>query len=243
MSRFNIHAGHCPDGSGACGAVGYLYESTEARKVKNKVVQILRNEGHTVYDCTDDTRCSANQNLQRIVEKCNSHSADLDISIHLNAGGGTGCETWAYNHNRDGVADKICQCISSALGIRNRGKKYSTGLYVLKNTKAPAILIECAFVDNVTDKGQWDAEKCAVAIASAILGKVISDAPIQPSNDTFKVKVTTDALNIRSGAGTQYSVTGCIRDRGIYTILQTQGNWGKLKSGVGWISLDYTKRV
>lgn len=36
MAKFNIHAGHCPDGKGASGAVGILKESTEARKVKTK---------------------------------------------------------------------------------------------------------------------------------------------------------------------------------------------------------------
>lgn len=68
---------------------------------------------------------------------------------------------------------------------------------------------------------------------------------------TFKsylVKVTTDALNIRKGAGTNYAVTGCIRDRGTYTIVaestgQGSTKWGKLKSGAGWISLDYVKKV
>ena len=32
-------------------------------------------------------------------------------------------------------------------------------------------------------------------------------------------------------------------DKGVYTIVQTSGNWGKLKSGAGWICLDYTTRV
>jgi hypothetical protein len=66
-----------------------------------------------------------------------------------------------------------------------------------------------------------------------------------PSNSSmlYKVKVTVDALNIRSGAGTNYSIRGCIRDRGVYTIVAEQNGWGKLKSGAGWISLAYTQRV
>lgn len=64
------------------------------------------------------------------------------------------------------------------------------------------------------------------------------------SNDnSYLVKVTATALNIRSGAGTDNAITGCIRDKGTYTIIETQGNWGKLKSGAGWICLDYTQRV
>lgn len=63
------------------------------------------------------------------------------------------------------------------------------------------------------------------------------------SNTSYMVKVTADALNVRSGAGTQYGKTGCIRDQGCYTIVETSGNWGKLKSGLGWICLDYTVRI
>lgn len=69
--------------------------------------------------------------------------------------------------------------------------------------------------------------------------------PSEPtvSGDSYLVQVTTAALNIRSGAGTNNDIVGCIRDRGTYTIIETNGNWGKLKSGAGWICLDYTKKV
>lgn len=60
---------------------------------------------------------------------------------------------------------------------------------------------------------------------------------------SYKVRVEVDALNIRAGAGTSYKVTGIIRNRGVYTIVETNGNWGKLKSGAGWICLDYVKRA
>lgn len=58
----------------------------------------------------------------------------------------------------------------------------------------------------------------------------------------YLVKVATDALNIRRGPSTKYSVAGVIRDRGVYTIVETRGSWGKLKSGAGWISLDWVKK-
>ena len=59
----------------------------------------------------------------------------------------------------------------------------------------------------------------------------------------YKVKVMVDALNIRSGPGTQYKINGCIRDCGVYTIVDTQNGWGRLKSDAGWICLDYTTRI
>ena len=57
------------------------------------------------------------------------------------------------------------------------------------------------------------------------------------------VRINTDVLNIRQGPGIEYKVTDQIRDRGIYTILEVKDNWGKLKSGAGWISMKYVERV
>lgn len=71
----------------------------------------------------------------------------------------------------------------------------------------------------------------------------LSTTTTAPAATSFKVRINCDALNIRAGAGTKYKINGCIRDRGIYTIVQTQGDWGKLKSGAGWISLKYTEKI
>ena len=69
MAKYNIHAGHCPQGQGASGAVGILKESVEDRIVKDRLIALLRNAGNTAYDCTDDTNCDQKTNLQRIVAK------------------------------------------------------------------------------------------------------------------------------------------------------------------------------
>ena len=66
-------------------------------------------------------------------------------------------------------------------------------------------------------------------------GNTTPVTPTQNTSNSYLVKVTTDALNIRSGAGTNNSIVGCIRDKGTYTIVETQEKWGKLKSGAGWI--------
>lgn len=56
---------------------------------------------------------------------------------------------------------------------------------------------------------------------------------------SYLVSVNVDALNIRKGPGTNYGISGVIRDKGTYTIIDESGTWGKLKSGAGWISLNY----
>lgn len=82
-----------------------------------------------------------------------------------------------------------------------------------------------------------------------VQSSVASNESSKPS--VFKpylVRVTADVLNIRKGAGTNYITSGTIKDKGVYTITaESKGigasKWGKLKSGAGWISLDYCKKI
>ena len=59
----------------------------------------------------------------------------------------------------------------------------------------------------------------------------------------FLVKVSIPDLNIRKGPGTGYARTGQFTGAGVFTIVAVSGNWGKLKSGAGWISLAYATRL
>lgn len=59
----------------------------------------------------------------------------------------------------------------------------------------------------------------------------------------YLVKIDTGTLNVRTGPGTNYKVATQVRRNGVYTIVGEQNGWGKLKSGAGWISLNYTKRI
>lgn len=69
------------------------------------------------------------------------------------------------------------------------------------------------------------------------------------TSGAYKVKVSVSDLNIRKGPGTNYARTGKFTGAGVFTIVETksgQGSkagWGKLKSGAGWIALDYAKKV
>lgn len=81
-----------------------------------------------------------------------------------------------------------------------------------------------------------------------IKGSVSETTPPKKDN-SFQVKVEIPNLNIRTGAGTNHNVTGKYTGKGLFTIVEVrngQGSisgWGKLKSGAGWISLDYATRV
>ncbi len=189
--RINVHAGHNPDGKTACGAVGFIRESTEARKVKNEVISQLRQMGHTVYDCTCENGASRSDVLSKIVKACNSHDVDLDVSIHFNAGADdpignglpTGTEVYVHStaSGAKPYAERVCAAIAS-LGFRKRGVKYSNSLYVLKKTKAPAMLVECCFVDDKDDVQLYDCGKMAGAIVYGITGQRAVTEP-EPETD------------------------------------------------------------
>lgn len=175
IRSFNVHAGHNPSGKVACGSAGYLNESDENRNVCNGLIEKIKSAGHVAYNCTCDDGASQKDVLQKIVVKCNQHTVELDISIHFNAlskeyisdGKTKGVEVWIHPNNRGKEVEKTAQAICDSvakLGFTNRGVKYSDGLYVLKNTKSPAMLIECCFVDDVDDFQLYECSKMVQAI-------------------------------------------------------------------------------
>ena len=87
--------------------------------------------------------------------------------------------------------------------------------------------------------------------------EVRDTAPVTPSTPAappvtdvpFLVRIGISNLNIRTGPGTNYSRTGRYTGVGVFTIVTVQSGlgsstgWGKLKSGAGWVSLDYCKKL
>lgn len=61
--------------------------------------------------------------------------------------------------------------------------------------------------------------------------------------NSYIVRITVDVLNVRTGPGTGYRITKQVKKHELYTIVDEKNGWGKLKSGAGWISLLYTKKV
>ncbi|RHO23771.1 N-acetylmuramoyl-L-alanine amidase [Amedibacterium intestinale] len=190
--KINVHGGH---NAHTPGASSILNELKEDRIVKDEVIRLLKAEGHTVYDCTDDAGKNEDQNLINIVKNCNSHTVDLDVSIHLNSGRNDlsgdnstgGVEVFIYDKSSNSPveeAERVCAAISKKLGLRNRGVKVcGNNLYVVAKTKAPAMLVECCFVDDKDDADRWNAKKCAEAIVEGILNKEINSQPVEKPSE------------------------------------------------------------
>lgn len=299
-----ISAGH---GGSDSGAVGNGFKEKDlnlsiamacGNYLKSKGVEVQMSR---VKDEDDD--------LNQEARESNAFGPDLTVSIHNNAGGGDGVEAW---YSIVGGLGKTCAENILAevvkIGQNSRGAKTRKGSNgrdyygFIRQTKAPAVIVECAFIDNATDiqiinteskrvvmgeaiakgilktlgiadsapvttttpvtksieevakeviagkYGNGEARKTAITNAgydyASVQAKVneIVNGSKTSSFTAYKVKVTTSALNIRSGAGTNNKVVGVIRDRGVYTIVDEKSGWGKLKSGAGWISLKYCKK-
>lgn len=161
-----INAGHTKLGVGT-GAVGKLYESIETRKIAYELMKQLADTKHEVIPAVFDRN---ENNLKAAVEVANNNNADLFISIHLNAGGGHGCEAYTWKGRKLDRAIKMCNNLQ-ALGFSNRGVKDGSSLYVIKNTKCEAILIEMCFVGSDIDYSLFlthGYEKLAKAIKDSL---------------------------------------------------------------------------
>jgi N-acetylmuramoyl-L-alanine amidase len=121
-----------------------------------------------------------NDPLANEVKECNTYAPDYAVEIHNNAGGGDGVEI--YHHFGGGKGKTLAQNVLNeivAIGQNSRGlktKKNSSGKDYfgwIRDTKAPACLIECAFVDNKKDIAIIDTaaeqKKFGIAIAKGIL--------------------------------------------------------------------------
>ena len=311
-----LDMGHTLSGAGT-GARGYVEETVKNREAGNRLMAMLREKGHTVINCTVD---KSSNDLYDRVRKANAQKLDLFVSLHLNAFKSTtsemGVETHIYNGNYSGkeANRKRAQAIQTALvqDVKWIDRKVKeSNFYVLRETVAPAVLVELGFCDSQGDMNKWNTEKIAAALFRGITGTayVASAAPVVNTGkgETFKVGdrvvvsknattyatgqkmaswvkgqtytvqevksdrcllsdivswvfnkdltlkgapafqpyvviVDTDVLNVRTGPGVSYSIATTVKRGQAFTIVEVKDGWGKLKSGAGWISLEYTKK-
>lgn len=136
--------------------------------------------------------------------------------------------------------------------VTQRQESYKNGLMVQSKVRAQGVshaVLETCFITDRDDVDWYLVNKSK--IANAIIQGIITGFKLNASQQStfvpYMVKVTDPALNIRQQPTTDSAVVGSIRDFGTYTIVaESSGKgaskWGKLKSGAGWISLDYVKR-
>ena len=180
-NQVNISSGHSIN---CQGAIDIINEVTEARKVVDRVYEIVKASGKQCYKY-HDTSSSSTQNLVNIVNWHNGFKDGVDVSIHFNAythvDKPMGVEVCYYSNSS--LATAVSKEIATAGGFIDRGAKQRTGLYFLKHTNKPAILIEVCFVDSVADVNLYRAnfERICQAIAKTLIGNIVVPTPTTPA--------------------------------------------------------------
>lgn len=139
-----------------------------------------------------------NDTLTEEIKECNAFAPDLAIDIHNNAGGGDGAE--AFYHYKGGTSKTIADNVLAEIvkiGQNSRGAKTKLGSNgrdyygFIRETVAPAIIVECAFVDNATDMQIIDTAKerktMGIAVAKGIL-KTLGIPYVAEVDDSATIK-------------------------------------------------------
>jgi peptidoglycan hydrolase-like protein with peptidoglycan-binding domain len=178
---FAISSGH---GKYIRGASGYLDEVNEARRVVDRVAELLRGAGVPVKTFHDDVSHSQSENLNRICNWHNGQSRELDVSVHFNAYQTTSSPmgTECLYVTQSALSGTVAMMIAEAGEFKNRGPKKRTDLAFLNNTNKPAILVETCFVDSKEDARLYNEnfDDICLALAEAITSKSIAPGPTPP---------------------------------------------------------------
>lgn len=180
--RICIDMGHTPTSPGAS---GYIDELKEDRALGARLIAELERRGHAVTDTTAPDWMAYPDEVDHRVGKANATDAELFVSIHFNAGGGSGTEVLYFAGDDAGrsYASRISSKLASALGLPDRGAKANDWVGVICDTYMTAVLVETCFVDAKADadayaRTSWDA--IITAIASGIDGSSGGSEP-EPS--------------------------------------------------------------
>ncbi len=156
-----------------------LDEVDSARRVVDRVAELLKAAGVGCLAFHDNASHDQNTNLNTIVNFHNKQTRDLDCSVHFNAFDHTANGVEVLYVTQKDLAAKVSSAIAKAGGFTNRGAKKRTDLFFLNNTSKPAVLLETCFCDHTGDSNKFNAKFEAIckAIAESLGGKKVPDAP------------------------------------------------------------------
>jgi N-acetylmuramoyl-L-alanine amidase len=166
--------------------------------------EILVNHGVTVMmSRTKDE----NDNINDEIKECNTFKPDLAIDIHNNAGGGDGAECF-YHHKggkgktlAENILTEIVKIGQNSRGIKTRVNSSGKDYYAfIRETTAPAIIVECAFIDNPTDIQILNTQDRQTVMGTAIAKGILRTLGIPFVKPTRLYRVQVGAYELKSNA-------------------------------------------
>lgn len=176
-------AGHGGNDPGAI-AAGKFKESAMALTVTSAFCKEL--EKHSNVKVKQTRISDINQSITAKVNMANSFGADLALDIHFNAGGGDGAEVWCSHVGGTGevlaknILKRFEEIGQNSRGVKTRLNESGQDYFgFIRMTKMPAVIVECGFIDNATDRKLFDTpaelKKMGVAIAKGVLDTITQE--------------------------------------------------------------------
>ena len=202
MAKIYVGIGH---GGSDPGAVANGYKEKDLTLAIGKACydELVRNGVNAKISRTTDKYMSVNEK----VKESDSFGADYCLDIHINAGGGDGCEV--FYHHLGGKSKQLANNINQALkaiGQNSRGLKVkmnskgNTDYFgIIRNTKASAVLVECGFIDTKADLAQFDTSAEQKKFGIAIAHGILKQCGIEIKKEYTIKDVRAAALGVASG--------------------------------------------
>ena len=160
--KIYIDQGHNPSGFNTGAEGNGYFEQDLTNEIGRRLYNLLRTNPEftpRLSRPTPETILGTNNStsLTERVRQANSWPADIFISLHNNAAenpNATGNEALVYGPGStvaEALGSRILEQLTLTTGLRNRGIVYRPGLYVLKETSMPAVLVEMGFISNSYD--------------------------------------------------------------------------------------------
>lgn len=138
-----------------------------------------------------------NDTLSEEIRECNTFSPDLAVDIHNNAGGGNGAEVFHHYGGGTGktlainILDEIIKTGQNSRGAKTRKNSAGQDYYgFIREVKAPAVIVECAFVDNATDLEILATEGKRKSMGQAIAKGILKTLGVEIQGDRlYRVQV------------------------------------------------------
>ena len=204
MPRIAMFAGH---GGTDFGAVSNgLYEKNFNLALSNETTRILRERG---YEVINNRTTDVNRDINADAALANRSNVDGVVDIHLNSNLGTPSSgTEAYYSINDGKGKTFAQALVNnitALGFANRGVKTRVNAAgqdyfgIIRNTNAPAVLLEVAFINNPNDMAMLNIARVSQAIANGVMQ--VFPITAGPATGDPVIRAIQNTLNQRYGTG------------------------------------------